>query len=228
MTTGATIFNKDSRYLSEVNDKTVDLVATSPPFNISHRYKTYHDSLDYNEFEVLYTSVINSISRVLKDDGFFVVDIADIIVMENNIIYGAEFVKEKAHSANLEFICSFPYIAIEGADIKMNSCISRIDKNKKFHSSCEQVLVFGKRLASKEITQQYRIKSSYTYSIEHDSAFWPEDLINDIIAPFDLKGKVLLDPFMGSGTIGRMAIKQGAHFIGYDIDKDTLNTYGWL
>ena len=41
-----TIYNKDCRYLNEVADKTVDLVITSPPFNISHKYITYHDSFE--------------------------------------------------------------------------------------------------------------------------------------------------------------------------------------
>ena len=48
-----TIYNKDSRFLSEVKDKTVDYVITSPPFNICHRYRTYHDSLDYDYFDNL-------------------------------------------------------------------------------------------------------------------------------------------------------------------------------
>lgn len=225
---GSTIYNKDSRFLSEVPDRTVDLVITSPPFNICHRYKTYHDSLDYEDFDSLYTSVINSISRVLKDTGVFLVDIADIIVMENNIIYGAEFIKEKAEVAGLHFICSFPYIAIEGSDKKMNSCIPRSDKDKKFHSSCEQILVFCKNDSCSNLEKQFHIKPKYIYSDLHDSAFWPQELIKDIIAPFDLNGLILLDPFMGSGSIGRIAIERGGRFIGYDIDKDTLYSYGWL
>jgi DNA modification methylase len=223
-----TIYNKDCRYLNEVADRTVDLVITSPPFNISHRYRTYHDSLDYKDFEDLYSTVIRSISRVLKDDGFFIVDIADIIVMESNIVYGAEFVKEMALDANLLFIQSYPYIAIEGADVKMNSCISRNDKEKKFHSSCEQILIFGKKQAKRELIKNLNIKSTYIYSVQHDSAFWPELLIKNLLAPFTLKDKVLMDPFMGSGTIARMAIQQGVFFIGYDIDEETLRNYNWI
>lgn len=228
ITTKFTIYNKDSRYLEEVQDRTIDLAITSPPFNISHKYRTYHDSLEYDDFDDMYSTIINSISRVLKDDGYFIVDIADIIVMENNIIYGAEFVKEKALSANLDFISSFPYIAIEGSDIKMNSRISRNDKDKKFHSSCEQILVFGKKLSRYGVVEKFNFKSTYTYSIKRDSAFWPESLITDLLSPFDLNNKVLLDPFMGSGTIARIAIQQGSFFVGYDIDEDTLKIYNWI
>lgn len=222
------VYNKDSRYLEEVLDGTVDFVVTSPPFNICHKYKSYHDSLDFKDFNDLYDAEIQSISRVLKDDGYFVVDIADMIVMENKIIYGAEFVKEKACSSGLEFLGAFPYIAIEGSDKKMKSCISRINRKILFHSTCEQVLVFGKRLSSRNIVESFRLKPCYCYSLLKDSAFWPDDLVSDIIAPFSLSGKLLLDPFMGSGTIGRMVIARGGSFWGYDIDEGALKAYGWI
>jgi tRNA G10 N-methylase Trm11 len=38
----------------------------------------------------------------------------------------------------------------------------------------------------------------------------------------------MLDPFMGSGTIAKIAAERGCIFIGYDIDKDTLKTFGWI
>jgi len=222
------VYNKDSRFLSEIEDKTIDFVITSPPFNISHKYNSYHDSLDYNGFDELCSTVIGSISRVLKDDGFFIIDIADMIVMESIIMYGAEFIKDKALSENLDFICSFPYIAVEEGEIIINSCIPREDVNKRFHSSCEQILVFGKSRTQHYIIDKIHIKSSYSYSNVEDSAFWPKDLVQDILSPFDLNGKILLDPFMGSGTIGRMILKRGGHFIGYDVDRETLKTYKWI
>lgn len=224
----ATIYNKDSRFLAEVADKSVDYVITSPPFNICHKYKTYHDSLSFTDFDRLFTTVIESISRVLKEDGFFIVDIADVIVMESKIIYGAELIKEKAASAGLIFLGSYPYIAIEGCDKRMKSCISRMNKKQLFHSFCEQILVFGKSRTERNLIEQFHIKPSYVYSNTRDSAFWPEDLVNDILAPFSLSDKCLLDPFMGSGTIGRSALEQGGSFIGYDIDEETLKAYGWI
>lgn len=224
----AIIFNKDSRLLGEVMDRSVDFVITSPPFNICHKYMTYHDSLNYRDFDDMYTSVIGSISRVLKDDGFFVIDIADMIVMENKIVYGAEFIKEKAQAAGMDFLKAVPYIAIEGSDTVMKSCVSRTAKNKRFHSTCEQVLVFGKRLTRRDLADAFSIKPLYRYSTLRDSAFWPDELVKDILGPFSLKGKLLLDPFMGSGTIGRMAIERGGSFIGYDVDELSLRTYGWI
>jgi len=66
------------------------------------------------------------------------------------------------------------------------------------------------------------------YSNLKDSAFWPDELVEDLLTPFTWKDKVLLDPFMGSGTIGRMVIEKGGSFIGYDIDQKTLKKYKWM
>lgn len=222
------IFNKDSRLLSEVEDDSVDVVFTSPPFNISHKYKYYHDSLDYKGVMDLYSVVVKSISRVLRKDGYFIIDIADMIVMEDVIMYGAEFIKELSFSNNLDFICSYPYIAIEGSDIEMDSIIPRGDNRQKFHSSCEQILFFGKKSSSRDFANKISIKPFYTFSKEPDSAFWPLELIKDVLSPFYLKNKVILDPFMGSGSLGRLAIERGGSFIGYDVDRETLRCNNWL
>lgn len=228
LTSKAKIYNKDCRFLRELGDKTVDYVVTSPPFNISHKYMSYHDSLDYKDFDDLYTSFISSVSRVLNDNGFFIVDIADMIVMDNFIVYGAEFIKEKSINSGMHFICSFPYVAVEGSDVQMESCIARNDLRAKFHSSCEQILVFGKSKTPRGVAEHMQIKPMYIYSSQKDSAFWPDELINDLIAPFDFDGKLLLEPFMGSGTIGRRALELGGYFVGYDVDEGTLMAYNWL
>lgn len=36
------------------------------------------------------------------------------------------------------------------------------------------------------------------------------------------KGLVVLDPFMGSGTTAKAAVKTGNNFIGFEINKDYL------
>lgn len=45
----------------------------------------------------------------------------------------------------------------------------------------------------------------------------------DLMARFVSHGDVVLDPFLGGGTTGVVALKLGAHFIGADIDETTLN-----
>jgi DNA modification methylase len=51
-------------------------------------------------------------------------------------------------------------------------------------------------------------------------AQFPEQLANDHILSWSNEGDAVLDPFMGSGTTGKMAVLNGRNFIGIEIDAE--------
>jgi site-specific DNA-methyltransferase (adenine-specific) len=51
-------------------------------------------------------------------------------------------------------------------------------------------------------------------------AQFPEQLAQDHIISWSNEGDVVLDPFMGSGTTGKMAVLNGRNFIGIEIDDE--------
>ena len=50
-------------------------------------------------------------------------------------------------------------------------------------------------------------------------AIFPEQLANDHIISWSNEGDTVFDPFMGSGTTGKMAILNNRDFIGIELDK---------
>ena len=50
-------------------------------------------------------------------------------------------------------------------------------------------------------------------------AIFPEQLANDHIISWSNPNDVIFDPFMGSGTTGKMALLNGRSFIGSELDK---------
>ena len=52
-------------------------------------------------------------------------------------------------------------------------------------------------------------------------AVFPEQLANDHIISWSNEGDTVFDPFMGSGTTGKMAMLNNRKFIGIELD----NTY---
>jgi site-specific DNA-methyltransferase (adenine-specific) len=55
--------------------------------------------------------------------------------------------------------------------------------------------------------------------VEHPAPF-PEQLATDHILSWSNKGDLVLDPFMGSGTTGKMAIINERQFIGFEIAEE--------
>lgn len=51
-------------------------------------------------------------------------------------------------------------------------------------------------------------------------AIFPEQLANDHIISWSNEGDTVLDPFMGSGTTGKMALLNGREFIGIELDTE--------
>ena len=60
-------------------------------------------------------------------------------------------------------------------------------------------------------------KDAYTYV--HPAVF-PEALANDHIISWSNEGDMVLDPFMGSGTTGKMAIRNNRNFIGIELNEE--------
>jgi site-specific DNA-methyltransferase (adenine-specific) len=56
---------------------------------------------------------------------------------------------------------------------------------------------------------------------EHPAPF-PEQLARDHILSWSSPGDLVLDPFVGSGTTGKMALATGRSFVGIDISDEYL------
>lgn len=71
---------------------------------------------------------------------------------------------------------------------------------------------------------QYSLRNNiwrYTTSIKKDKtehpAIFPEQLAEDHIRSWSVEGDIVFDPFMGSGTTGKMAVLNNRKFIGIEI-----------
>ena len=73
-----------------------------------------------------------------------------------------------------------------------------------------------KSKATKEITKQI------TGEKKHPAIF-PEKLVEKCVKVSGLKKGVILDPFLGTGTTGLVALKYNLDFIGIEIDLDYFN-----
>jgi len=68
-------------------------------------------------------------------------------------------------------------------------------------------------------------KSGDEYSRKHPATF-PEQLANDHIISWSNEGDLIYDPFMGSGTVAKMAILNNRNWIGSEISKEYCDIIG--
>ena len=61
--------------------------------------------------------------------------------------------------------------------------------------------------------------NSVEYGVDHPAVF-PEKLAEDHILSWSNQGDIVFDPFLGSGTTGKMALKNGRKFLGCEKVED--------
>jgi len=65
-----------------------------------------------------------------------------------------------------------------------------------------------------------------TSEIERRTAAYPDEIADRLIKMFSVKGDTVLDPFLGSGTTAKVALKNERNSIGYEADKNLLKLIG--
>jgi site-specific DNA-methyltransferase (adenine-specific) len=224
--------------LNDISKKSVDLVFTSPPYNVGKPYENHNDLMDYESYLKWLKKVFKKTYDVLKDDGRLVINIP-------SITYGGEY---KPLFSDVIHAC-------KDIGYKMRNDIiwykNQVSKRTAWGSFCmpsdpyvvqpyEYILVFNKK-EKKHIGDRKNIDISKEEFIEWSLALWnikpetrreilkicpapfPEELAKRIIKFYTYKEDVVLDPFSGSGTTAYVAIKYGRRAIYLDNSEKSFN-----
>lgn len=212
-----------------MTDKFIDLVVTSPPYNMrtrirngqyttreksehfSKKYKHFDDALPINEFYEFHSSVLKELLRVSK-----------IVCYNFQIVTGS---KEAFFKIIGDFNKDIKDIIIWDKNTGqpamhgqvLNSCYEMIlvlEDDKK----CGRVIQNAK-FKRGEMNNILRIGRGKKVSDIHGAIF-PEQLPFDLMNAFSNEGALIYDPFMGSGTTALVAKKLGRNYIGSEISSE--------
>ena len=195
--------------LAAIPDKSVDLIVTDPPYGINTKSAMATGSklnpwADLCNASFWYTAWMRECQRVLKDDG-----------------------------ALWCFINWRGFTTIQKAGLDMAWPIESLliwDKcwigpggKKGLRPSYEMTALFtGPEFSIQDrgLPDIKRVKWSSLKPHGHP-AEKPEELIRWLIQISSKKdGAIVLDPFMGSGTTACAALREGCHFIGFEMDTE--------
>jgi len=210
--------------MDEINNESVHLMVTSPPYNVG---KEYEDELTLEEYQSLLRNVFSEVYRVLIVGGRACINIANTdrspyIPLH---MYAIEIMLDIGFQMRGEII--WDKGASVGASTAWGSWKSAT--NPVLRDVHEYILVFSKEVFNREpgidtlstknflkyTKSIWRFPTISAKSVGHPAPF-PVELPWRLINLYSFEGDIVLDPFMGSGTTAIAAIKSKRNYIGYD------------
>jgi site-specific DNA-methyltransferase (adenine-specific)/modification methylase len=210
-------------------DKFVDLVVTSPPYNMrtrirngkyttreksehfSKKYKHFGDDMPIDDFYLFHSEVLRELLRVSK-----------IVCYNFQIVTGSK-------EAFFKIIGDF------NRDIKDIIIWDKGSGQPAMHgmvlNSCyEMILILEDDKRAGRVIQNAKFKRGEMNNIlrigrgkkvvDSHSAVFPQKLVYELINAFSREGDLVYDPFMGSGTTALVASRMNRRYIGSEISEE--------
>ena len=242
-----TIFYSSSDNMKEVKDNSVQLIVTSPPYNVGKDYGVYNDSKLRNVYLDYLDTIWVECRRVLCNGGRIAVNVANIDRKPYKFLSGDITTRL---IENHDFMMRGDIIWDKGASVGVSTAWGswRSGSNPTLRDVHEQILVFGKEpletihehilvfskdqwkldsdkkistISPKDFCRNTRsiweMKTANGLANSHPAPF-PEELPKRLIQLYTHVGDTVLDPFVGSGTTCVVAKSLARKSIGYEID----------
>jgi DNA modification methylase len=227
--------------LKDIPDNSIDLVVTSPPYD---NLRTYEGSLEWS-FDI-FKPIAKELARVIKKGGVIVWVVGDATIKGSETgssFKQALYFKEEcglnlhdtmiyakggqgATGSNLAYWQDFEYMFVfsKGKIVTFNPIEDRKNKvaprtklESQGHRHSDGTVKSKRVITRKEYGKRFNIWTMHESGTRNPHpAVFPEQLAHDHIISWSNKGDTVLDPFMGSGTTGKMAVLTDRKFIGID------------
>jgi DNA modification methylase len=243
-------FGDSEQLLADTPNESVDLIFTSPPYyNARPEYAEY---LTYEEYLLKIKKIIHQCHRVLNEGRFFIMNISPVLIRRSSRSEASKriavpfdfhklFIEE-----GFEFIDDIHWVKPEGAGWATGRgrrfAADRNPLQYKAVPVTEYILVYRKQtdklldwhirkhpdqqaVADSKIEDGYETTNLWKiHPANHPThpAVFPLELAEKVIKYYSFKNDVVLDPFAGTGTVGKAAIKLGRRFVLFEQDEEYL------
>lgn len=235
------------KILQELPAESVDLVFTSPPYYNAR--PEYTDYITYEDYLLKLRKIIQNAHRVLAEGRFFVMNIAPVLIRRTSRNEASKriAVPFDVHRLFIEegydFMEDIIWVKPEGAGWATGRgrrfAADRNPLQYKAVPVTEYVLVYRKHTdklidwnirchPDQELVKASKIEDGYEHtnvwnikpchSKQHPAIF-PDELAEKVIKYYSFKEDVVLDPFAGIGTVGRVAAYNGRRFVLIEQEK---------
>jgi site-specific DNA-methyltransferase (adenine-specific) len=241
-----TFFCGDSRDMAPVDDKSVSLVTTSPPYYSSKLYEEAmgegHIPASYVEYLEMLHAVFNECGRVLEPGGRICVNVANLgrkpyrslakdvwaILEDLGFLPRGEviWVKAAGSAGNCAWGSWMSPSNPSLRDLTERVLIAskgRFDRALHWKKRREQGLPWESTISKEDFLSWtldvWEIRPEFAKRIGHPAPF-PVELPRRLIELYTYRGDVVLDPFMGAGSTAVAAVRAARHYVGYDTEAE--------
>lgn len=232
-----TLFNIDCIEWMQQQDKFIDLVLTSPPYNTSRvgasdkynsRYDTFQDFKSDAEYIDWTVKVFKGYDNVLKPNGC--------------VLYNVSYSSENTSLIWLliaDIIRNTNFITADCIVWKKNSAIPNNRSKNKLTRICEWVFVFCRKseietfycnkkvVSTIDKTGQANFENLFNFieaanndgSNDLNKATFSTEFARKLLLMYADKGFTVYDSFMGTGTTAEAAIIEGMNYVGTEISE---------
>ena len=237
--------------IKQMDDASIHLVVTSPPYDNLRTYDT--DTASGWNADV-WRDVIRELYRVMVDGGVVVWNVKDsnangsesgasfrqaLFAMECGFNLHDTMIWSKdtfAYPDVARYYDTFEFVFVfsKGKPRAFNPICDRKNKwaGTKVHGTSRKAdgTMYEKSNNNKSDVKEFGMRFNvWDIPTEKKSgevghpAMMPERLAHDMIVSWSNEGDVVLDPFMGSGTTGRMCVKTKRDFVGIDVSENYVD-----
>lgn len=229
--------NKDClNFLPTIEDNSIDMVVTSPPYNCGIQYNTYDDNKPWHQYLQWCQKWINQLYRISKDDGRIAINVLVQMGIEKNTIRVSPL---RVFSDMIEkagfHIMGLP-MWTDSHRIKYTAWGSWMKASSPYIYNPYQVIILAYKTHRKKLNkgnstinkEDFMNGCSGIWNIRPDTnsltkATFPIQLPKLCINLLTYENDIVLDPFSGSGTTAVACLKTNRNFIGCQIDTDYYN-----
>jgi len=226
------IYNEDILKINAIDENSVDLIVTSPPYDVDIKYENYDDSIPYDQYLKFTEKWLYRCYEFAKDDGRFCLNIpldknkggqqsvyADITTIakkigwkyHSTIIWNEQNISRRtAWGSWLSASAPFVIAPVEVIVILYKKVWKKKKKGKS-DITREEFIEWTNGVWN--FSGENRVK------IGHPAPF-PVELPKRCIKLFSYVGDTVLDPFMGSGTTLIACLQTNRVGIGVEINKN--------
>ena len=234
------VYIKDSRDMSELPNKSVHMVLSSPPYNVGMEFEK---GITFDEHLEMVKDVLKECARVLVPGGIMALNVDDIHCFKgrkgNNDFSQIQFMAHIYQSYLRKYDIILKDIIIWNKSMAWYSNQHIAYSDKVVHTkyrilhNFEPVYIFRKKgereLPSEQVILQSKLnKEEYlswipgvweidsVKNMEGHPCIWPDELPRRLIKMFTYEGDTVLDPWLGSGTTVKVAKELNRDGIGYE------------